>query len=120
LKNQLDENEEKELGTFFKSVEDKAFRYGIKLLCHGEFTGKGVSEKGSLLDTCANPWFYRYLHPDGRIMLCARRKPVGNLLQTSYVEIMNSWEANEIKRDVLTRSEACLTSCSAAVTTTEL
>lgn len=118
--NQLSEKEKKELARLFITVEDRSRDYGIKLLGHGEFTGTSIQEKGSIINTCVYPWFYRYIHSDGRIMLCARRKPVGNLLRASYAEIMKSDAVRGIKRDVLTRGDACRIGCSAGVAATEL
>lgn len=118
--NQLDEKESKQVATALQTVESKAHKYGINLLGHGEFTGKGIAKKGSLLDSCVHPWFYRYIQPDGLMMVCARRNPVGNLFSSSYKDIMNSQVVAEIKRDVLSRRTACMLNCSKGMAATEL
>lgn len=118
--NQLDEKEEKELNKLLELAARKALEYGIKLLGHGEFTGKGSSTKGSPLDRCAYPWFFRFISPNGDLAICPQKKPVGNILASSYKHIMKDEGVRGIKTDSINQGKECLEKCRSGLAITEL
>lgn len=120
LKNQLDPEEERQVAGLLEEARRRSETYGIKLLGHGEFTGKGLRDKGSMVANCVYPWYYRYIDPRSMMKICPSRKPVGNLLEKSYVEIMRSEEVRSLKRDVLHRPETCRLICTPQVSSLAL
>jgi len=120
IENQLDPEEERQVAGLLEEGKRRSETYGIKLLGHGEFTGKGLRDKGSMVANCVYPWYYRYIDPRSMMKICPSRKPVGNLLEKSYVEIMRSEEVRSLKRDVLHRPETCRLICTPQVSSLAL
>ncbi|MBD3285984.1 radical SAM protein [candidate division WOR-3 bacterium] len=108
----LNANEEDKVKLLLKEAREKGARYGIKFIESSEFTYQKLKErKGSMVDECVYPWFYRYIMHTGDMKVCPWRESIGNLLESSYKEIMKSDLFNSRKKDVAKRAEACLKEC---------
>lgn len=118
--NQLTPEEQKQVLDLLKQAGKKAAEYGIELLGHGEFTGSELQEEGSLVDRCVYPWYYRYIGPDGAMKVCPSRKPIGNLLEKKYADIIRSDKFRSVKREVLRKAEFCRLNCAPGASATEL